>query len=257
MNTTKAILLFVFVLSAGFGFSQSADSTKQTLNFSGTISATNNGFSLIPTFSLGEPAVVTIFNLSSRGRLSFEPEFRYSMDFKPWSLVFIWRYKLIRQEKFQLALGTHLPALNFVSGKAKLGEVEQEVIRARRFFPVVEAIPTYRINDRFNVGLYYLFSIGLEDELTKDNHFLTLRSNYNNIPLSKQYYLNLNLQFYYLKLDEPDGFYAAGALVLARRGFPFSISTLMNKEIRSTIKAKQFDWNVSLNYTFGRNYVEK
>lgn len=255
MNREKAILLFSFLLISSFGSSQSTDSTKHRTNFSGVISATNNGFSLVPTFSLGKPAVVTTFNVSGKGRLSFEPEFRYSMEFKPWSLIFIWRYKLIRKEKFQLALGTHLPALNFVNGKTMLNGVEQDVIRVRRFFPVVEVIPNYKISDHFSLSAYYLFSIGLEKEVTRNNHFISLRPSFTNISLSKQYYMNLHLQFYYLKLDEPDGFYTAGGLTLARRNFPFSISTLMNKAIDSNINAKQFDWNVSLNYAFGKSYV--
>ena len=253
----KAVLFFTLLHFAFSAFSQEKDSTKHILNFRGAISITNNGFSLVPTFSLGEPAVATFFNISGKGRLSFEPEFRYSMKFKPWSLVFIWRYKLVRKEKFQLTLGTHLPALNFVSGKATLGGVEQDVTRVRRFFPVVEMMPSYKISENFSLGLFYLFSIGLEKELTKRNHFVSLQPNFNHIPLSKRYYLRFNPQFYYLKLDERDGFYAAGALTLARQDFPFSISGMMNRAIDSDIPAKDFDWNVSLNYSFGRNYRER
>lgn len=252
-----AAFLSAFLHLSFSAFSQEKDSTKHLLNFRGSVSVTNNGFSLVPTFSLGEPAVATFFNISGKGRLSFEPEFRYSMKFKPWSLVFIWRYKLVRKEKFQLALGTHLPALNFVSGKATLGGVEQDVIRARRFFPVVEMIPTYKISENFRLGIFYLFSIGLEKELTRRNHFVSLQPNFNHITLSKRYYLRFNPQFYYLKLDESSGFYVAGALTLARQDFPFSISAMMNKAIDSDIPAKDFDWNVSLNYAFGRKYVEQ
>lgn len=253
----KAALFFTLLHFAFSVFSQEKDSTKHALNFRGTVSATNNGFSLVPTFSLGEPAVATFLNISGNRRLSFEPEFRYSMKFKPWSLIFIWRYKMVRKERFQLALGTHLPALNFVSGKATLGGVEQDVTRVRRFFPVVEVMPTYKFSKNFNMGIFYLFSVGLEKELTKHNHFVSLQPNFNHIPLSKRYYLRFNPQFYYLKLDESDGIYVAGALTLARQDFPFSISGMMNKAIDSDIPAKGFDWNVSLNYTFGRNYTEK
>ena len=252
-----ALLLLTFLPLASVSFSQQADSTKKALHFKGSVSVTNNGFSLVPTFSLGEPAVATFFNISGKGRLSFEPEFRYSMKFKPWSFVFIWRYKLIEKNKFQFKLGTHLPALNFVSRKDTVGGVGQDIIRVRRFFPVVEMIPVYKISKNFSLGIFYLFSIGLEKEVTKRNHFVSLQPNFNHIPLSKRYYLRFNPQFYYLKLDEPEGFYVAGALTLARQGFPFSISAMMNKAIDSDINAKDFDWNVSLNYAFGRNYVEK
>ncbi|MBK7939465.1 MAG: hypothetical protein IPJ82_21340 [Lewinellaceae bacterium] len=253
----KGLLFFTFLHLAQFCFSQEADSTKRVINFKGAVSITNNGFSLVPTFSLGKPAVVTIFSISGKGRLSFEPEIRYSMEFKPWSMVFIWRYKLVRKEKFQLALGTHLPALNFITGPVIKNGVQQDAIQARRFFPVMELIPNYVINKNINLGIYYLYSIGLEKELTKDNHFVSLRVGFNDIPFIKRCYLRFNPKFYYLKLDERDGFYVAGSLTLAHRDCPFSLSTLMNKAIDSNILAKDFDWNVSLNYTFGRDYVRK
>lgn len=253
----KALLLFGFLPLANVSFSQKADSTKQVIKFGGSVSVTNNGFSLVPTFSLGEPAVNTFFNISGKGRLSFEPEFRYSMKFKPWSFVFIWRYKLIEKNKFQFKLGTHLPALNFVSGKATVGGVEQDVIRVRRFFPVVEMIPTYKMSENFSLGIFYLFSVGLEEELTKRNHFVSLQPGFNHIPLTRQFYLRFYPQFYYLKLDESDGIYVAGSLTLTRRNFPFSISAMMNKAIDTDIPARDFDWNISLNYSFGKNYVER
>lgn len=252
-----ALLLLAFLSLANVSFSQQADSTKKALHFRGSVSVTNNGFSLVPTFSLGKPAVVTVFNVSGKGRLSFEPEFRYSMEFRPWSLIFIWRYKLVRKEKFQLALGTHLPALNFISGPVTKNGVVQDAIQARRFFPVIEVIPNYAVSKNISLGAYYLYSTGLEKEVPKQNHFISLRPSFNHVPLPKRYYLRFSPQFYYLKLDEPDGFYVAGALTLARQGFPFSISGMMNKAIDSDIKAKDFDWNVSLNYSFGKNYVER
>jgi hypothetical protein len=135
--------------------------------------------------------------------------------------------------------------------------VEQEAIQARRFFPVVEAIPSYKLSKNINLGIYYLYSVGLEKDLTKNNHFVSLQPGFHYIPLVKQFYLRFYPQFYYLKLDENDGVYVAGSLTLARRKFPFSISAMMNKAIDSTIPAKDFDWNVSLNYAFGRNYVEQ
>ncbi|MBK7870581.1 MAG: hypothetical protein IPJ74_07825 [Saprospiraceae bacterium] len=254
---SKAFLCLMFLHFTHLSLGQSLDTTQQIIHFRSMLSATNNGFSLVPTFSLGKPAVVTTFNISGKGRFSFEPEFRYSMEFKPWSFIFIWRYKLIEKNKFQLKLGTHLPALNFISGSVIKNGMEQEAIQARRFFPVIEVIPSYKVSTNISLGLYYLYSIGMEKELTKNNHFVSLQPNFNNIPLTKQFYMRFNPQFYYLKLDKQDGFYVASSLTLARENFPFSISTLMNKAIDSDIPAKDFDWNVSLNYTFGKDYIKK
>ncbi|MCU0339256.1 MAG: hypothetical protein MUE30_05180, partial [Spirosomaceae bacterium] len=77
-------------------FSQTTDSTAQIINFKSTTSITNNGFSFIPAFSLGRPAAIFNLNINGGKRFSFEPEFRFALeDGRPWSFIFIWRYKLI------------------------------------------------------------------------------------------------------------------------------------------------------------------
>ncbi|GAB4498323.1 MAG: hypothetical protein OHK0019_33440 [Saprospiraceae bacterium] len=231
---------------------------KQILNFSGTVSATNNGFSLVPTFTLGKPALVAIFNVSGKSRLSFEPEFRYSLeDFKPWSLIFIWRYKLVRKEKFQFSLGTHLPALNFITTTFRRDSVEEEVIKARRFFPVIEAIPLYRAGKNTTLSVYCQYGKGLEKEVANDIYFISLRAGFSKIPLTKQFFFRFNPQLYYLRIARNGGFYTAGSLALAWDKWPVSLSVMWNKALKTDIASKDFDWSLNLNYSFGKNFVEK
>ncbi len=254
----RATLFFSLLLLRNFAIAQSNDSTKHVLNFKGTISATNNGFSLVPTFTLGKPALVTMFSVSGKRRFSFEPEFRYSLeDFKPWSFIFIWRYQLIRKEKFQLKIGTHLPALNFTTPTVVINGVEEDIIKARRFFPVAELIPNYKFNEHFSLGMYAQYGRGLEKEVTSKIYFISLRPSFHHIPLTLQLLLRFYPQFYYLKIGKNDGLYVAGSLALAHKTFPISISMMMNKSIETEINAKKFDWSLNLNYTFGRSYVEK
>lgn len=251
------MLFGAFFALVQFGFAQSPDTTKRILSLRGTVSATNNGFSLIPTFSLGKPALVTIFSVSGSKRLSFEPEFRYGLDFKPWSFVFIWRYKLIKKERFQFVLGTHLPALNFITASVIKNGVPTDVIQTRRFFPVVEAIPRYSVSKNFSLSLYYLYGGGFEKGLVKHSNFVNFSPVFHHIPLAKNWFLRFNPQFYYLQMDANKGIYTAAGLTLARQNLPISISTLVNKRLKSTIVSKDFDWNVSLNYSFARTFVEK
>jgi hypothetical protein len=58
----KALLLMVLLHLSSLSFSQTPDSTTEIRHFSSAVSITNNGISLVPTFSLGKPAA--IFNLS-------------------------------------------------------------------------------------------------------------------------------------------------------------------------------------------------
>ena len=74
----NTILVVVLLLFAHFSFSQKSDTAKKITHFSGSVSVTNNGLSLVPTFSLGEPAALV--NLSIGGKkFSFEPDMRFAL----------------------------------------------------------------------------------------------------------------------------------------------------------------------------------
>ena len=93
-----ALLLLVFFNLSYTMFSQITDTTKVVRNFGATITATNNGISLIPTFSLGKPTVM--FDLSMGKKITFEPQFRFSAEGRPWSFFFWGRYKLVNTSRF-------------------------------------------------------------------------------------------------------------------------------------------------------------
>lgn len=97
--------IMVFVLMSFSAFSQTKDST---FFFHADLSITNNGFSIIPAFTLGDPAAFLDMKMGNK-RLTFEPQFRYALEGRPWSFIFIYRYKTIVKPKFQLTLGGHLP----------------------------------------------------------------------------------------------------------------------------------------------------
>lgn len=134
-NLFSWVLLFcVCLIFPHASYSQEADTTKQVIDFRGSVSVTNNGFSFIPTSSLGKPA--TIIELSVGGkRMSFDPQFRFDLDgLKPWSLIFIWRYKLIQTERFQLKPGIHLPAIAFRTRTIEeTNGLEHEEVFSQRF----------------------------------------------------------------------------------------------------------------------------
>lgn len=112
----KVMRKFFVISCISFTFftSQAQDSTtkkKEDFKMGGTISVTNNGISLLPTFTLGKPAA--IFDLSLAGkRFSFEPQFRFALEGKPWSMIFWWRYKVVNSSRFLLKVGAH-PAIAF------------------------------------------------------------------------------------------------------------------------------------------------
>jgi hypothetical protein len=68
--------------------------------------------------------------------------------------------------------------------------------------------------------------------------------------------MNIIPQFDYLNQGKNDGFYFSSTFILARKNFPVSISSVINRVIRtSTAGNHAFVWNVTLTYSFGRGYV--
>jgi hypothetical protein len=256
-NQRKSILKLGLILTmifglASVGFSQTDKTEKPSYTFRGNISATNNGISLVPTFSLGRPAVV--FELSLGGEsLSFDPEIRFAMDGKPWSFILWWRYKVIKSEKFNLNMGVH-PAFVFREVLSTNG-FKNDLMVAQRFF-ASEVSPSYNISKKVKIGLYYLHSLGLDQGLTKNTQFLAFNMNFSDIHLSDQIYLNIRPQVFYLKMDKRDGYYANTSVLIAKRNFPLAIGSIVNRSLRSDILGnKDWVWNVSLNYSFHKTFA--
>lgn len=252
MQKKSGLLFIVFLLLVHFAFSQNTDSTKVISHFGGAVTVTNNGISFIPTFSLGKPAV--IFDLSIGRRLSFDPQFRFSLEGKPWSFLFWGRYKLLKTNQFSMNIGSHL-GLPFKTITETINGVTTETIIVKRYL-AGELAPNYFLTKDISIGMYYFYSRGIDNGTTRNTNFLTLNTNFSDIRLTKQFYMKFTPQVYYLKMDQQDGFYFTSALTLANRKFPLSISSVINKIIQTNITAsKNFVWNVSLIYAFNKKYV--
>ncbi|MDX2302819.1 MAG: hypothetical protein NW226_08465 [Microscillaceae bacterium] len=251
----QTILLWLFLHLAYLSFSQS-DSTqnKRILDFKGAISITNNGFSVIPSFSLGGPAALAVLSIGGK-KFSFEPELRFALEGKPWSFIFWGRYKMINTDKFSLNLGIH-PALNFRTETNTAIVSTENVIVTRRFF-AGEIAPKFQLSKNISISAYYLYSRGIDKYATRNTHFVAFRNHFSDIPLGKKLYVQFNPQIFYLKTGGKDGFYFTSTLTVAIRKFPLSISSIMNKAIQTDIVSKDFDWNLSLVYTFHKKYEKQ
>ncbi len=236
------------------GAAQESPKSSPTHHFSGTITATNNGISLIPSFTLGRPAV--FFDLSIGGeRLSFDPMIRFGMDGKPWAFVFWGRYKVIKDKRFTLTMGVH-PAFIFSDMNILIDGKEKSVMRASRFF-AGEFMPTYKVSDRFSLGIYYLQGRGFNPTPPKNTNFIALNTIFSNLPLGKDIKLRMNPQFYFLRVDENTGTYVTSSFTLSKDGFPVALQTLFNQKIKSTVPSDNFVWNLSLLYNFSNTYSKK
>lgn len=253
ISTNLKKTLFILIITVLSVDAQDKDSSK-TLFFAGNINLTNNGFSFIPLFSLGKPA--TTVNLSVGGkRLSFDSQLRFDLDgMRPWSFLFGWSYRLFQNKKFNVRLGSFFPAYAFNNLEYTRKSKNINVLTPQRYF-VWNTFMSYNISNKINVGVYYLNGRGLEKiDQTKSGNFISFRLFANRINISKSININLNPEFYFLKIDNNDGFYLANTFSLHHLKIPVFFSSTINKAINSNLNAKTFDWNIGLNYKFRSSF---
>lgn len=253
MKNLKGILV---VLIAFFHFSVFAqDSIIKTYIVAGNIGITNNGISIVPTFSLKQPAFNFTGSLSRGGRFSLDPDVRLTFDGRKGSAMMWLRYKMIQGKKFNFRVGAH-PAFNFalksVTEKGKTWNITQ----ARRFV-ATELAPNYIVNDHISFGAYYLHGNGLQTDGPISTHFVNFISSFSGIKLGANHLLSFSPQVYYLQIDKEDGFYLTGNVVLASKKSPIALMYLYNKEVRTNITgSKNLDWNLTLMYNFNKRFKQ-
>lgn len=252
-NSSKTTLLVwaTVLLMSYLSNAQTPETNLRELGVRGNISVTNNGFSNIPSFSLGKPA--TVINLSAAGkRLSFEPELRFSLEGKPWSFLFWGRYKVIDTKKYLLGVGLH-PGFNFKTEHSSINNLESDYIVTRRYL-TGEINQVVNLTKTINASVYYMYGRGLDAGTARHTHYLAFRAGFNAIPLSKVITLRVNPQLFFLNTAYKNGFYIASSFSVVKKNWPVYVGAMVNKGIKTDIPSKDFNWNVSLNYTFGKTY---
>lgn len=249
----KTITFFPFLLFTLCSFAQTIDTTQTPSFFRGQITATNNGISLIPNFSLNKPAA--LFDLSvGKGRLSFDPMFRFGLDGKPWTFIFWFRYKLVDQRKFSLGIGAH-PSFLFRTETATIAGTSKEILTSQRYV-AWEASPTYRLNKKVALGLYYIGSHGLTRDLLQLSNFVAARAIFSNLKLGPKFNYSFSPQVYYLQQDKREGTYWNANFGLAKNHFPLTFSAIVSQKIQSEIPGKDFLWSLGLVYNINNTYFK-
>ena len=244
-------LIFVSFFVCTPLFAQEQTPASPTGQFGGVITATNNGVSIIPSFTLGRPALLVDLSLSGE-RFSFDPMLRFGMDGKPWSFVFWGRYKAIKDKPFTLSLGAH-PAFIFAERLVKINGQEKTMLVSQRFL-AMEVAPMYKFSKRLSMGLYYLRGHGFNPIPPENSNFIALNTVISGIPMGGGFNMRINPQLFYLKVDKDSGTYATSNFTVTKPGFPIGFQGLFNQKIKSTIPGDNFIWNVGLLYLFSTPY---
>jgi hypothetical protein len=245
----NSAILFIITFTA---FSQKIDSTQSERQLSGSVTLTNNGFSIIPTFSLNSPA--TIINLSWRkNKFSFEPDFRLVPNASKGGMLFWFRYRLVEKNKFTARVGVH-PAFSYVRRTISDNGKPLEITEMLRF-AALEVVPNYRIKPNWSVGAMFLKGFGLQKHGPQRTNVLFLNTNISNIKLGGDFRFNFTPILYFLKIDKSIGKYVTATSALSNKKLPLSLSYTFNKTINSNIAGNQdFMWNVGLTYMFNKVY---
>lgn len=244
-------LSFLFLLHVTSLAETPVDSTKKEIQFATTALITNNGISVVPIFTLGKPA--TIINFTVGRKFTFEPEFRVSLEGKPWSFIYWFRYKLAKTSKFTWSIGAH-PAIIFKTIPVTINGNNEQVLRAQRFV-AAEMAQNYRFNKHVNLGFYYLVGAGSVENKTKPTNLLTLRGGYNNVDLGKGFIAGVNSQLIYLFTNGEEGSYVNASVTLTHKQSPVTLSYFYNKPINTSITGgKDPVWNVAATYAFNKMF---
>jgi hypothetical protein len=231
-------------------FSQAVDSARARTEVTWAISVANKGISAIPTVTLDKPTAT--FDMSMRrGAFSVDPQFRFGLDGTPWSFLFPGRYRLVDRERLGVSVGVH-PVLAFRTATVSVNGAAREVVVAQHF-AAGDLSPSYVLSKDVSVATSYLYSRGLDADVTRHTHFVSAGASLANLRLPARFVARLDPQVNYLKLGDRDGVYLTSRLSLAKRDLPVAISGIVHSPIRTNLqRGGAFLWNVSLNYASKR-----
>jgi hypothetical protein len=248
----KTVLIVSFLFTTIYAFSQQIDTTTVSTRFSGSITITNNGFAIIPTFSLNSPAA--ILNLAWRkNKFSIEPDVRLVPDGTKGGILLWLRYRVVEQKKFSLRAGVH-PAFSLIRKTIENNGVSTEITEMLRF-AAFEIVPNYQILPNWSIGAMYLEGHGLQNHGPQTTRVLFLNTNISNIKLGGDFRFTFIPVVYFLNTDNSTGNYFTATGILSNTKLPFSLQSTINQTFTSNISGNQdFMWNVGISYAFSKEF---
>lgn len=248
---TIRIVLLILLISTKQSIA--AKIPGDTTVFSGSVALTTNGFSIIPSFSLNSPAIISILSLR-KNKFSFAPDVRLTPNLKKGGMIFWLRYQLIDSKKFSLRAGAH-PALNFQLRDITTNGKTSTISQMRRFV-AWELAPNIKLTQNWTLGIYYLNGNGLQLDGPRTTHFVTLNTSISKIKITKNLRFNFFAAVFHLDVDGNQGQYFTATGSINHIKFPFALESSINKTFQSNLPGnKDFMWNVSVNYLFSKRLI--
>jgi hypothetical protein len=241
----RGFLFFVLFAYSALAFCREhSDSTRHPLKVTGMISFNTNGMAPVPAFAYGKPVVSS--NITFRkNRFSYDPQFSYGLNIKPWILDNWFHYKLVDQPKFELRTGVNISM--FFS---ELKTPDEDVWRGQRY-TTFELAGTYKLPKSRSIGLMYWYDMGIDSGTIK-GHFINLVLDQSEIALGKQLLLGVNIQIFYIDYtDYNDGLFISPKVSLSTRKLPVSIYCQGLQPVTSNMSPyPSFQYNLGIGYSF-------
>jgi hypothetical protein len=234
-------LVFISIFTVSYSL-EKADSSKTKLKANGTISLNSNGIASIPAFSLDKPAIIASITLA-KNRFSYEPQLAYGLDLRPWFIDNWLHYKLVEKPHFELITG-----VNISTFFSEYNVTDESIWQGQRYF-AFELKGVYKIFPNSSLSVDYWNDRG-QDKGTLKGHFLNLVGERSEINISKNVFLSVILQLFYINYEgNNDGLFISPKISSSVRNVPFSVFFQATQALDSNISPfPGFRWNLGLAY---------
>lgn len=246
----KLVLLFL-MLSVSISYSYArvnSDTTKVSTVFSGSIQLTNNGISLVPAFSLGDPALVAFFE-AKRKRFSYCPQFSFDSEGKPWYMNQWLRYQVIDKRKISYRSSIsysflYKPTEEIIDGNTV------PIIKTDRNI-LFEQLLVKGLTSKTVLVFAHLYGLSVEKGGIKLN-LVTLATSTKGISLSKKVAMDVSPSIFYLTYTgNNEGLFTTQNIGVRHQKYPVSLGFQATEPLwMKNLNVKSFNWALSAIYTF-------
>lgn len=246
----KLVLLFL-MLSVSISYSYArvnSDTTKVSTVFSGSIQLTNNGISLVPAFSLGDPALVAFFE-AKRKRFSYCPQFSFDSEGKPWYVNQWLRYQVINNSKISYRSSISYSFLYKPTEEIKDG-VAVPIIKTDRNL-IFEQLLVKGLTSKTVLVFAHLYGLSVEKGGIKLN-LVTLGTSTKGISLGKKIAMEVSPSIFYLAYTgNNEGLFSTQNIGVRYSKCPVSLGFQATEPLwMKNLNVKSFNWALSAIYTF-------
>lgn len=217
MLMNRKLLNFLLVSLMSFLLAEENKSDDKNFIFSGSLSISNNGVAPVPSFTLGEPALINSVSIT-KGRLTFTPETGLDFSGNPWYIENWFRWQVL-DSRFKINLGIDWSFFfeNYYVPNAKVLEVQR--------YLALEIAGGYEIGENISALGKYWYNEGI-GERTTDGHFVDFTLSINNIQLSDLFVIQIYPEIFYFNFTgNIDGLSIANKIEVSNHNFPVSFTS--------------------------------